>query len=180
MTRNIFISLVFALLASTALAQQAGPGTGPGDGTGYGPGDGTHPAPADGTGFGAGMGGGPGFGPVGSGSFQAGPGNCQMSDPGQQMTERLGLDETQAGQVAAIMEEARLQRDAIREAAREEICATRLDVETAMAAVLTAEQFELWLSLRNENELRRAYHGRLGPFDPGFSCDLEPAASDGS
>ena len=159
MKRNLIIALVLTLMAGTAIAQQGQPGAGPGQG-----GPGSNQA-------------GPGnF----QGNFQAGPGNCQMPDPGQQISERLGLDEEQTGQVAAIMEEVRLQREAIRETAREEYCATRTNLETEMALVLTPEQFELWLTMRNQHERRGGNQGRHGPFDPGFECDLAPVPADGS
>jgi hypothetical protein len=178
MKRNILFALLFALMAGSALAQQAGPGTGPADGTGPGPGDGSGLAPADGTGFGAGMG--PG---AGAGNFQGGPGfgpgaygDCQNPDGGAQLAEQLGLEGDTATEFMAIMEAARLEHLAIRETIRTEYCAVRTEVEDAMAEILNEDQFEAWLATRNQMERHRGFRGQFGPFDPAYDCGTGPAA----
>jgi hypothetical protein len=175
--KRTLITLVFALMAGSALAQQAGPGTGPADGTGPGPGDGSGLAPADGTGFGAGMG--PG---AGAGYFQGGPGfgpgaygDCQNPDGGAQLAAQLGLDEGQIADFMAIMEQARLQHEAVRQTVRSEYCAVRAEVEEAMALILTQDQFEAWLATRNQMERHRGFRGQFGPFDPAYDCGTDPA-----
>lgn len=87
--------------------------------------------------------GGPGSAP----GFSGNPGNFYAGNPGnpaEQLTERLGLDEAQAAEVANIFEEARMLRDEERAQARLVADEIRANIHAQIQLVLTPEQQALF------------------------------------
>jgi len=96
----------------------------------------------------------------GPGSFQGGKGtqgNFQRGNPVERLTENLGLNESQAAQIALIFEDAQLLRIEERERSRlvsEEI---RANTHAQVLEILTPEQQALFEEQRQKREeFRRA------------------------
>jgi len=102
--------------------------------------------------------GGPGFsqggaGNPGQGSFQAG----NRGNPVDRLTERLGLDETQAAEIALIFEENQLLRDEERDRNRAISDEIRVNTHARIMEVLGPEQQALFeAQLRDRDQLRQA------------------------
>jgi Spy/CpxP family protein refolding chaperone len=83
----------------------------------------------------------------------SGPGANRQGSPGMRLAEELTLDEAQAAEVQAIMEEARALHKEIRAQARAQGKTVRDETNTAIMAVLNADQqarFGELLQLRAE------------------------------
>jgi Spy/CpxP family protein refolding chaperone len=95
-------------------------------------------------------------GPGSPGGFSGNPGNFHAGapvNPAERLTERLGLDEAQAAEVANIFEEARMLRDEERERSRLVADEIRANVHAQLQLVLTPEQqaqFEEQLQQREQ------------------------------
>ena len=99
--------------------------------------------------------GGPGYAP----GFNGNPGNFHAGNPGnpaERLTERLGLDEVQAAEVANIFEEARMLHDEERERSRLAADEIRANVHAQLRLVLTPEQQALFdEQLQQREQLRQ-------------------------
>ena len=98
-----------------------------------------------------------GNGPGGNGNT----GNSYAQNPGNpvdRLTDLLGLDEAQAVEIAAILEENQLSREEERERARLMNCDIRANTHDQVLAVLTAEQAALFEEHQlNRQAMRRAF-----------------------
>ena len=110
--------------------------------------------------------GGPGSPPGSKGQ----PANSQAGNRGSsvdRLVERLGLDETQAAEIALIFEDAQVMRDAEREKARLVSEENRAITHELILDVLTDDQKVLFEELRQQREaLRQALEDVRG--DHGF------------
>ncbi len=98
--------------------------------------------------------GGPGSGP----GMQGNPGHFNThnpANPAERLTERLGLDEAQAAEVANIFEEAQMLRDEERERARLAADEIRANIHAQIQQVLTPEQQAMFQEqLQQRDQLR--------------------------
>ena len=88
-------------------------------------------------------------------SFQGGKGkqgNFQRGNPVERLTENLGLDESQAAQIALIFEDAQLLRNEERERSRAVAEETRANTHAQVLEVLTPEQQALFEEQRLKRE----------------------------
>jgi len=140
MKKTLLIALVLLLTSGMAIAQQNG-GQGPGQ--------------------------------VGPGSAQDGtdnPGNFQSRNSVsrvERLTERLGLDEAQAAEIALIFEDAALVRNEERERARVIATENREAIHAQIMSVLSPEQQALMEEQIQQRELLRQTLEDMGA-DRGF------------
>jgi len=91
----------------------------------------------------------------GSGSFQGGKGkqgHFQRGNQAERLTENLGLDESQAAQIALIFEDAQLLRNEERERTRAVFEEIRATTHAQVLEVLTPEQQALFEEQRQKRE----------------------------
>ncbi|MGB5488722.1 MAG: hypothetical protein WBN06_15125 [Lysobacterales bacterium] len=96
--------------------------------------------------------------------FQGGKGNMANNhrgnhgNPVDRLTERLGLDETQAAEIALIFEETQLLREEEREKCRAMSEELRENTHTQIIEVLTPEQQALFeAQLQERKQMRQAF-----------------------
>jgi len=96
-------------------------------------------------------------GPDASQNRKGSMGNNQRGNPVDRMTEHLGLDETQAAEIALIFEETQLLREQERENCREASEALRESTHVQIMEVLSAEQQALFeAELQQREQMRQA------------------------
>lgn len=138
MKKTLLIAFVLLVSSGMAIAQQNG---GPGQG-------------------------GPG---LGQGGYDS-PGNFQSRNSINQverLTERLGLDEAQAAEIAAILEDAALLRSQERERSRAIALENRENTHAQIMAILSPEQQALFEEQIRQRELLRQTLEEMGA-DHGF------------
>lgn len=96
-------------------------------------------------------------GPDGSQGRKGSMGNNHRGNPVDRMTEHLGLDETQAAEIALIFEETQLLREEERENCRAASEALRENTHVQIMEVLSAEQQALFeAQLQQREQMRQA------------------------
>lgn len=93
-----------------------------------------------------------GFGPYGGFRYGGGAGGWHGEDPVERLTEALGLDETQQAAVQSAFDDGRVQREARRALAEEEL-----------RAILTEEQAATFEELQAQRPMGFGPHGFGGP-----------------